>query len=252
MSLVQYSSSSEESDSENEQLTKKPTHSILENRSQGSGESISSFLPAPKNRQAPKREPRVLGKAIKKIAGTSEVNPDNIVLERSSRQVTSFIPSSLRGKQKSVQRLVSAESQAPAKNKPAETELPKVEIFQQVKSRSKPVSVRPATVEIRPVVDQEEIQETLEEEPSQGKKRSHDEEEADNIKEFNVNDFYKQNLELKDQGLLEENKKLHTVTHAKNQLSALIKNAKQDEEVLTERIERNKRLKKERGSKYGW
>lgn len=249
MSLVQYSSSSEESDDEIEQVASKPvTSSILENKPQGSSNSISSFLPAPKNRQPQKREPRVLGKAIKKVAGTTEVNPDNIVLERSSRQVTSFIPSSLRGKQKPVV----SERKGEVENQSVKPELPNIEIFQQVKSRSKPVTTRPATIEVRPVVDQAEIEEDVEEEqiPTQGKKRSHEEE--DNIKEFNVDDFYKQNQELKDQGLLEENKKLHTVTHAKNQLSALIKNAKQDEEVLSERIERNKRLKKERGSKYGW
>lgn len=265
MSLVQYSSSSEESDNEEEvKQTSRTTSGIIENKlkEESNASSISSFLPAPKNRQPPKREPRVLGEAIRKVAGASEVNPDNIVLEKSSRHVTSFIPSSLRNKQKSAptskqssEQLLKTHISTPDNST---KEVPELEIFQQVKSKPKPIVSRTTKIEVRPLVEDDEDHEpqTIKD-PKESvgtensRKRLHEPDDSE-IKEFNVNDFYTKNMELKDKGLLEENKKLHTVTHSKNQLSALLKNAKQDEEVLSERIEHKKRLKKERGNKYGW
>lgn len=244
MSLVQYSSSSEESDVEDEQASQ-PSSSIVENKT--TSNSISSFLPPPKNRQPPKREPRVLGKAIKQIAGASAVNPDNIVLDKSSKQVTSFIPSSLRNKQKSTS----------AKSTPIVTEKeeskPEIEIFQQAaKTKPKSITSKQTKVEIRPITSIDDSEVIIPEDDSKKRKLQDDDPDSEHIQEFNVSDFYQKNMELKDQGLLEENKRLHTVTHSKNQLSALLKNAKQDEEVLSERIERSKRLKKEKGNQYGW
>lgn len=252
MSLVQYSSSSEDEEEEQPVTIK----SVVENKPQVDNEpgiSIANFLPPPKNRQPPKREPRVLGKAIRKVAGFSEENPDNIILEKSSRHVTSFIPSSLRNKQK---QQASPSTTAVETNELRESPKPQIEIFQQVKN-TKPIATKPTKVEVRPVVEEitknEQISDDAQE--SEPKKRFREQDMDDgygNIKEFNVSDFYQNNMELKDQGLLEENKRLHTVTHSKNQLSALLKNAKQDEDILNERIERGKRLKKEKGNKYGW
>jgi hypothetical protein len=77
-------------------------------------------------------------------------------------------------------------------------------------------------------------------------------EEPDDIKEFDMDSFYSENLELKARGELQENKRLFSVSNSKNQLSSLIKNAQQNEGILEEKFERNKRARKERENRYGF
>ncbi|CCH40990.1 Immunoglobulin A1 protease [Wickerhamomyces ciferrii] len=265
MSLVQYSSSDDSSDDEQPTVnssvktTVNSTSNNIISKPTGSGTSISSFLPPPKNRQPPKKEPRVLGKAIKSIAGESQVNPDNIVLEKSSKQVTSFIPSSLRNKKSTPKSKVSDNETTTTTTSKIQEPKSQIELFQTIKSKPKPITSNHTKLEIRPIIDEPESIEPIitspqhnEEHPNKKRSRGEDIPDPSNIKEFNVDKFYQENLELKDQGLLQENKKLHTITNHKNQLSALVKNAQQDGDLLNERIEHNKRLKKERGDKYGW
>jgi hypothetical protein len=231
MSLVQYGSSSEESGDESSRVR------IVETKAQ---DSIASSLPAPKN--------RVIATAAKgRVLGAGSKNPlnipqrlKNVELEKSGAKITSFIPHSVRGKVMKTGEIT---------EKIAEKK-PHIQLFQTIKSKPKAMSVAQSQIQVQlgPRIPDCHDEDT-EEHQQQSSKRQLEE---DNIKEFNVSDFYEENIKLKERGLLEENKRLHTVTHHKNQLSALVKNAKQDEELLNERFEQNKKARKERGDRYGW
>lgn len=180
-----------------------------------SKDSIASFLPPPKNRTVSIPKARILGGG----AGAMPQRLETVALERGDTSVTSFVPTALRGKMKN-----------------------KAPLFQEIKRSKRPSETKEGgMVLVHPSIEQRQPVELV-------RKRSLEPE----IKEFNVNDFYDTNMELKAQGLLEENKMMHRVSNGKNQLSALMKNAQQDEELLKEKFERSKKLRKEKGERFGW
>lgn len=231
MSLVQYSSS-DESDTEEQQPTVTRTENVSAN-------SISMFLPEPKNKAVIPSKGRIFGGGF----GNMPHDVENVELSRGRATVTSFVPHSLRKKNTSK-----------PLNMIRSTDLPKIELFQQVKAKAR-THITNDKIQIQPVIydgDEPILAQVESQAQAQTQPNKRPLEEEPVIKEFNVVEFYDKNAELKAQGLLEENKRLHTVTNHKNQLSALMKNAQQDEELLKDKFERNKKARKERGEKYGW
>lgn len=243
MPLVDYDSSSEESDIEQPQQhgTVAPTV-----ETKHSADSIASFLPPPKNRQPQTTaRARVLGAGIKNTINAQVAqNADNIVLPQGLATVTSLVPTSLRNK---VNRNKISEPSQPTK---IPNSTPQLNVFGTVKSRSRPAVPNDSKISIGNIKEAEDEDELMMDDEQSSSKRKLEPDSV--IKEFNVSEFYDKNIELKSQGLLQENKRLHTVTNHKNQLSALVKNAKQDQELLQERFEQNKKARKERGDRYGW
>lgn len=247
MSLVQYSSSDEESDVEttNTNVTQITSHQLNtpNDFAPNSISSISSFLPPPKSSLVHK------SKGVNLVSGTRKVqneisssSPDKITLPPAD-----LVPDT--GKSKLAQT---------AGNQTIDAKLRGISLFSEIKNKPKSV-VDNTKITIqsfqKPAQSNDEkidLETNDSQESPNIKKRKAQEEILTNIKEFDVSEFYKQNIALKDQGLLQENKSLHTVTHHRNQLSALMKNAKQDEELLKARHEHNKRAKKDRQDQYGW
>lgn len=231
MSLVQYESSDESSDEE----IVAPLKSIS---NETSSVSINSFLPPPKVSVSDvESKSQVLGKAIKNTVNAMIAhNRDGIVLAPSNRKVTSFVPSSVRSKVKT----------ATEKKPQEQTKTLPMNLFKEVKPKNRS-TLNHESIGIRSIEmtqDADEVMRLNESEPEP--------QEQVNIQEFNMDKFYNENIELKAKGELRENKRLYSVTNGKNQLSSLIKNAQQNEELLNEKFERNKKARKERESRYGF
>lgn len=240
MSLVQYDSSSDEENDVETVRSVVNTPQVAEDKA-----SISSFLPPPKNRIA-----HNIAKPKGRILGAGSRNPmsrqipqslENVELVRSNASVTSFVPHSVRSKSQT-QPTTTMAKQQPSR------------LFQEVKTKRKQFTGSEMKVDVNPIVPMEEEHvddhDHLKTEGISNKRPL--EPDLPAMKEFNVDTFYETNIELKEKGLLEENKRLHAVTNHKNQLSSLINNAKQDKELLEEQFERNKKARRERSNKYGW
>ncbi|KAH3681500.1 hypothetical protein WICPIJ_007523 [Wickerhamomyces pijperi] len=262
MSLVQYSSSDDDSDNETSQVievsqpqakqTSIPT--IL-----SSATSISSFLPPPKSSTVHKSKGTNLGSGIRNTINDSiAVNPHNIVLPPSKTKITDFIPNSVRSKIENPTNRSSQEQEQHKSDEVSTNPLLGLNLFGEIKTKPKHV-IDNTKITIqkfeKPLQDEEEHVVTDNGTTTtvhNSRKRKPADEIPSNIKDFNVSEFYRENITLKEQGLLQENKSLHKVTNQKNQLSALMKNAKQDEELLKERHEHNKKARRERQNQNGW
>jgi hypothetical protein len=251
MSLVQYDSSSDSSDDETMAGSKLSVSTPTVSAKPGVSASISSFLPPPKNpNKNIQSKSQILGRATKNTVNAMIAhNSDGIVLPRSERKITSFVPSSVRNKARSTDvhnDAASLRKEPTEQVQQATTPLP-VSSFSQVKSKGRLGIDNREQIGIR-TLDVTAAEEQLIEPP----KSTVQSEEPDDIKEFDMDSFYSENLELKARGELQENKRLFSVSNSKNQLSSLIKNAQQNEGILEEKFERNKRARKERENRYGF
>uniref|UniRef100_A0A060T662 ARAD1C11396p n=1 Tax=Blastobotrys adeninivorans TaxID=409370 RepID=A0A060T662_BLAAD len=74
-----------------------------------------------------------------------------------------------------------------------------------------------------------------------------------NVIDFNVDDFYKENAELRQQGMLQESKRpIHAVGGGRHQLNTLVENAKANKEGFEDMFAENRRKKAKYASQFGF
>ncbi|KAH3678472.1 hypothetical protein WICMUC_001489 [Wickerhamomyces mucosus] len=256
MSLVQYSSS-DESDSD--------INTKNDNKFDFNNESISNYLPKPKNNNIILSKAKNLGSNIKNDINNSIIdNPDNIKLIKSKRSITSFIPSSLRNINKPGINNTGINTNNTGTNTNntgintnntginANNTSINYELFESIKTKPKSRLYNESISNniFNPIVN-EQVNEQIDEkvnDPNLKKKKL-------DIQEFNISEYYSNNIELKSKGLLSDTQQqqhLHEVINPKNQLTSLIKNANLDKDLLQKRHDYNNQMKKMRKNQYGW
>lgn len=74
-----------------------------------------------------------------------------------------------------------------------------------------------------------------------------------NVIDFNVDEFYKENAELRQQGVLQESKRpIHAVGGGRHQLNTLVENAKANKEGFEDMFAENRRKKAKYASQFGF
>lgn len=199
--------------------------------------SISSFLPPPKNRKAPKTAPKVEPIQTKQQQQLPTQIPDTT---KSNTDSTTPIPSLFSfDTSKSIK--PTSISTVPSYGPSQPANLPSV----------------PSHAETIPQIIPQTITHTQLPLPHPKKKRRGEPDiDPSAIIDFNVDEFYKSNLDARggaaNMATSQINRPVKTVASGKHQLSSLVKSARENQDGLEEMFSNNRKTKKEIGSKYGF
>ena len=244
--------------------------------------SIASLLPPPKNRKVKKSEDVSQSSGLMDTSGNHEeppqttsattaklipaavaakmlkkgksVRPNSVAVAKESRKIDDAKPT------KALPNLFSFQEQSLQKPRPATSQdyVPVMLEKKDEEEEAKEGNVEPSTLSER--IDNSSLYNlasqsglNYDEISKYESRRNQSSNEKIKVLDFNVDDFYQQNDELREKGLLDANKRpVQGLGGGKHQITTLLRSAMQNKDELEEMFAQGRRNKAAAGSKYGF